>query len=178
VDEAALKEVFRDTGLVADVDKFCAVPEKPGDDTLDFIPCSAGHSAAYVSPYGDVYPCVQFPLPSGNVRQKKFIDIWNYSDQLNEVRSIRVRDLPNCSACGNITTCTRCPGLAYMEGNMRGPSTQDCEKSYARTGIESVNLHNKKMGATAGLVQIRGLGGNSTLVNIQAGAAMSEGAAA
>ena len=178
VDENALREVFRDTGLVEDVDKLCAVPEKAGDDTLDFIPCSAGHSAAYVSPYGDVYPCVQFPLPSGNVRQKKFIDIWNYSDELNEVRSIRVRDLPNCSACGNITTCTRCPGLAYMEGNMRGPSTQDCEKSYARTGIESVNLHNKKAGAAAGLVQIRGLGGNSALVNIQAGAAMGEGASA
>ena len=27
-----------------------------------------------------------------------------------------------------------------LEGNMRGPSTQDCEKSYARTGLESVNL--------------------------------------
>jgi hypothetical protein len=27
-----------------------------------------------------------------------------------------------------------------MEGNMRGPSTQDCEKSYARTGLESENL--------------------------------------
>jgi hypothetical protein len=121
---------------------------------------------------------VQFPLPSGNVRQKKFIDIWNYSDELNEVRSIRVRDLPNCSACGNITTCTRCPGLAYMEGNMRGPSTQDCEKSYARTGIESVNLQKKKAGASAGLVQIHGLGGNSALVNIQTGAAVGEGASA
>jgi hypothetical protein len=31
-----------------------------------------------------------------------------------------------------------------MEGNMRGPSTQDCEKSFARTGLESVNLKAKK----------------------------------
>jgi outer membrane receptor for ferrienterochelin and colicin len=65
-----------------------------------------------------------------------------------------------------------------MEGNMRGPSTQDCEKSYARTGIESVNLHNKKAAAASGLVQIRGLGGNSTLVNIQATASMVELASA
>ena len=35
-------------------------------------------------------------------------------------------------------------GLAYMEGNMRGPSTQDCEKSFARTGHESVNLRAKR----------------------------------
>ena len=35
--------------------------------SLDTLPCSAGHTACYVSPYGDVYPCVQFPLPSGNL---------------------------------------------------------------------------------------------------------------
>jgi hypothetical protein len=34
-----------------------------------------------------------------------------------------------------------------MEGNMRGPSTQDCEKSFARTGLESVNLKSKKSSA-------------------------------
>jgi hypothetical protein len=41
-----------------------------------------------------------------------------------------------------------------MEGNMRGPSVQDCEKSFIRTGIQSVNLMSKKS-AVAGLVQIQ-----------------------
>jgi hypothetical protein len=41
-----------------------------------------------------------------------------------------------------------------MEGNMRGPSIQDCEKSFARTGVPSVNLQRKKP-AMAGLVQIQ-----------------------
>jgi hypothetical protein len=27
-----------------------------------------------------------------------------------------------------------------MAGDMRGPSVQDCEKSYARTGIPSANM--------------------------------------
>src|ERR1700733_2891280 len=173
VSATALKEVFRDPAFAVDIKEMSDSPTE-----MDHVPCSAGHSACYVSPYGDLYPCVSFPLPSGNVRKQRFIDIWNHSEQLNEVRSIRIKDLPNCSACGNVSTCSRCPGLAYMEGNMRGPSTQDCEKSYARTGIESVNLHNKKAAAAAGLVQIRGLGGNSTLVNIQASTAMSEGASA
>jgi hypothetical protein len=31
-----------------------------------------------------------------------------------------------------------------MEGNMRGPSIQDCEKSYARTGVPSRNLLAKR----------------------------------
>jgi hypothetical protein len=31
-----------------------------------------------------------------------------------------------------------------MEGNMRGPSSQDCQKSYAKTGIPSANMLAKK----------------------------------
>jgi radical SAM protein with 4Fe4S-binding SPASM domain len=144
VGENELKQVFRDQALVGDIDEFCALPDKASDDQLNSTPCSAGHTAAYVSPYGDVYPCVQFPLPSGNVRTQPFLDIWRYSDQLKEVRSIRVKDLPSCSQCSHAGSCTRCPGLAFMEGNMRGPSTQDCEKSYARTGVPSANLLARK----------------------------------
>jgi len=159
VNHAALRQVFRDESLVGDVEEFCAPPKKPDENDLDLLPCSAGHTACYVSPYGDVYPCVQFPLPSGNVRRTPFFDIWRHSEQLNEVRSITARDLPSCSQCTHIGSCTRCPGLAYMEGNMRGPSTQDCEKSYARTGIPSVNLMSKKSSGSpvaSSLVQIQG----------------------
>lgn len=140
MDSAALAGLFHDESLVGSVEEFCAPPPKAGHDDMDGLPCSAGHTAAYISPYGDVYPCVQFPLPSGNVRTAKFLDIWRNSPQLNEVRSIHARDLPTCSQCTHVVSCTRCPGLAYMEGNMRGPSAQDCQKSYARTGIPSANM--------------------------------------
>ena len=136
-----LRDIMNDKTIAGQTeDQFVAVAPGADDDHMDNIPCSAGHSACYVSPYGDVYPCVQFPLPSGNVRQQKFIDIWKYSPQLEEVRSIRTRDLPVCSTCAHSSGCSRCPGLAYMEGNMRGPSTADCEKSFARTGIPSANM--------------------------------------
>ncbi len=162
VDEAALREVFRNESLVGgNIEEFCAPPQGPNADELDMLPCSAGHTACYVSPYGDVYPCVQFPLPSGNVRRMKFVDIWRDSPQLNEVRSIKLRDMPTCSKCTHGGTCTRCPGLAYLEGNMRGPSYQDCEKSYARTGIPSENLKARKASSqpyhSLRLVQIQGL---------------------
>lgn len=136
-----LRDIMNDKTIAgATEDQFVAVTPGADEDHMDNIPCSAGHSACYVSPYGDVYPCVQFPLPSGNVRQQKFIDIWKYSPQLEEVRSIRTRDLPVCSTCSHSSGCSRCPGLAYMEGNMRGPSTADCEKSFARTGVPSANM--------------------------------------
>jgi radical SAM protein with 4Fe4S-binding SPASM domain len=161
VDEDALREVFRNEALVGNVEEFCAPPQGPDEDALDMLPCSAGHTACYVSPYGDVYPCVQFPLPSGNVRRMKFIDIWRDSPQLREVRSITLRDMPSCSQCTHGATCTRCPGLAFLEGNMRGPSYQDCEKSYARTGIPSENLKRRKASPQSPqalqLVQIQGV---------------------
>jgi radical SAM protein with 4Fe4S-binding SPASM domain len=150
-----LQDVFRNSDLVGDVNEFCTPPPAVDDDVLRELPCSAGHTACYISPYGDLFPCVQFPLPSGNVRRQKFMDIWRHSDQLNEVRSITARDLPVCSGCDHVGTCTRCPGLAYLEGNMRGPSTQDCEKSFARTGIPSANMLLKKSNPIPrGLVQI------------------------
>lgn len=135
-----LRDVFHDTALVGNVDEFCAAPDAVDDSAMDNIACSAGHTYCYISPYGDVFPCVQFPLPCGNVRKDKFLDIWRNSTQLNEVRSIRARDLPTCSSCSHVGTCSRCPGLAYMEGNMRGASSLDCEKSFARTGIPSANM--------------------------------------
>ena len=119
------------------------------------LPCSAGHTACYISPYGDVYPCVQFPLPSGNVRRSEvyghlaaFAGI-ERSALDHDQRSARL-----FAMCIWVELVRDVPGLAYMEGNMRGPSTQDCEKSFARTGVPSVNLQKKKP-AMAQLVQIQ-----------------------
>jgi len=153
---AELNQIFHDPELVGNVEEFCAPPPPAGEDVMHGLPCSAGHTACYISPYGDVFPCVQFPLPTGNVRRQKFIDIWRDSPQLKEVRSIRAKDLPTCSTCAHVGTCTRCPGLAYMEGNMHGPSTADCEKSFLRTGIPSANMLNQARKASAGpLIRIQ-----------------------
>jgi radical SAM protein with 4Fe4S-binding SPASM domain len=162
INHLELREVFRTSELIGNVEDFCASPPAVNEDDRDGLPCSASHTFCYVSPYGDVFPCVQFPLPTGNLRSQRFIDIWKYSPQMNDVRSIHGRDLPTCSSCSHLGTCTRCPGLAYMEGNMRGPSSQDCEKSFARTGIPSANMLAKAADGTRysggqGLVQISGL---------------------
>lgn len=144
-----LRKVLHDPTLVGNVEEFCAPPAAVGDDVLEGVPCSAGHSACYISPYGDFYPCVQFPIPCGNVRRQGFAEIWKTSPQLAEVRSIKARELPVCSQCPHAGTCSRCPGLAYMEGNMRGPSTADCEKSYLRTGVPSANMRLRAQSAQA-----------------------------
>jgi radical SAM protein with 4Fe4S-binding SPASM domain len=128
-----LQNCFNTPEFVGDVGEFCAPPLPVDGAVLDGSPCSAGHSACYISPRGDVFPCVQFPLSCGNLRETAFAEIWKNSEALKEVRSIRVRDLPSCSICLHAGSCTRCPGLAFMEGDMRGVSSADCEKSRART---------------------------------------------
>jgi AdoMet-dependent heme synthase len=158
-----LRAVFNDPALVGDAESFCAPPPPVDDGIREGLPCSAGHTACYVSPYGDLYPCVQFPLACGNVRTQSFLDIWKDSPQLAEVRSIRGKDLTTCSSCTHLGTCTRCPGLAYMEGNMRGPSTADCQKSFVRTGIPTAGMLARASGTlppdrpAPGLVQIQPL---------------------
>ena len=148
-----LHEIFNDPELVGDVEEFCAAPP-PDDDVMEGYSCSAGHTACYINPYAEVFPCVQFQLPTGNLRRQKFADIWYRSPQMNEVRSIRVKDLTVCSSCSHAGTCTRCPGLAYAEGSMRGPSSTDCDTSFHRTGIPSANMLRKASAAQAPLVQI------------------------
>jgi len=115
--------------------EFCAPPPPPDEAVLNEYPCSAGHTACYISPRGDLYPCVQFPPPCGNLRRESFAEIWRGSPALAQVRAIRSRDLPLCRQCANLSRCSRCPGLACLEGDLLGPSTLDCEKAHARTSI-------------------------------------------
>jgi hypothetical protein len=54
--------------------------------------------------------------------------------------------------------------LAYMEGNMRGPSTADCQKSFTRTGIASANMLKKAQERSVGpLIQIQGLADRNSM---------------
>lgn len=156
VDASALSGVFHNSHLVGDVETFCAPPGAVDDEVRESLPCSAGHTSCYISPYGEVYPCVQFPLSCGNVRRQDFLEIWRNSPQLAEVRAIRAKDLTTCSSCSHLSSCTRCPGLAYMEGDIRGPSTADCEKSFVRTGIVTAAMmaSQARPQAGLGLVQI------------------------
>jgi radical SAM protein with 4Fe4S-binding SPASM domain len=156
VNEESLDELFSNPDLVGNVDEYCAPPVAPDEDVMEGASCSAGHTLCYISPYGDVFPCVQFPLPTGSVRRQKFIDIWRHSPAMQQVRSIRIKHLTVCSSCAHAGSCSRCPGLAYMEGSMLGPSSTDCEKSFHRTGIPTANMLRKGQAAAVGLlVQIQ-----------------------
>ena len=114
-----LQRIFRDPGVVGHPGEFCAPPPPPDEAVLNEFPCSAGHTACYISPCGDLYPCVQFPLSCGNLRRQSFAELWRGSPALAQVRAIRSRDLPVCRQCANLSRCSRCPGLACLEGDLQ-----------------------------------------------------------
>jgi radical SAM protein with 4Fe4S-binding SPASM domain len=96
--------------------------------SYDNIPCSAGQNNAYISPYGDVYPCVQMPVATGNLRRLSFREIWYGSPEMRRVRDVRESMLEICPTCSIKQYCQRCPGLAQLEdGDMLGPSSRACE---------------------------------------------------
>jgi radical SAM protein with 4Fe4S-binding SPASM domain len=103
------------------------------------IPCSAGHNSCYISPYGDVFPCVQMPVATGNLRQQRFEEIWSSSPEMNRVRAVRESQLPVCSKCSIRQYCERCPGLAQMEGgDLLGAYERACDLAELKARIAGV----------------------------------------
>ncbi len=104
------------------------------------IPCSAGHNSCYVSPYGDLYPCVQLPMAAGNLRRDRFRDIWEGSPALKRVRAVRESQMPVCSTCTIRAYCERCPGLALMEGgDLLGAYERACELAEQKARLAGVS---------------------------------------
>jgi radical SAM protein with 4Fe4S-binding SPASM domain len=118
------------------------------------LPCSAGHNSCYISPYGDVFPCVQLPQAAGNLRRERFRDIWYHAPQLERLRGIRESQLPVCSRCEIRSYCERCPGLALMEGgDLLGAYERACELAEQKAGLAGViapmsALHRQQAGST------------------------------
>ena len=131
----ALRQVLGDPALAQETQPACETGGSAHDSLAANVPCSAGHSLVYLDPYGRVFPCVQFPLLCGNLREQPFAEIWKSSAALRQVRAVRISDLPVCAGCAHVADCSRCPGLAYLEGDMTGRSRVDCEKAAVRTGI-------------------------------------------
>ena len=97
--------------------------------------CDAGHTHVDVAPNGDVWPCVQFPLLAGNLKTQTFEEVWRGAETLRRIRALRLKDLPVCSSCSHGAICSRCSGLAMMQGDLLGTSHLDCSKAQARTRI-------------------------------------------
>jgi radical SAM protein with 4Fe4S-binding SPASM domain len=116
-----------------------AVTSGLDSSAYDDLPCSAGHNSCYISPYGDVFPCVQLPQAAGNLRRERFANIWYHAPQLERLRAVRESQLPVCSHCEIRAYCERCPGLAWMEGgDMLGAYERACQLAEQKAKLAGV----------------------------------------
>jgi len=116
-----------------------AVTSGMESEAYEDLPCSAGHNSCYISPYGDVFPCVQLPQAAGNLRRTRFRDIWDHAPQLERLRGVRESQLPLCSRCEIRSYCERCPGLALMEGgDLLGAYERACELAEQKARLAGV----------------------------------------
>lgn len=102
--------------------------------------CGIGIQTFAISPWGDIYPCLQYKKSCGSLRRKKFYDIWNNSSLLNKMRKIKPDDLKECNTCKDVLYCTRCFGVAYLEdGDFFGKSKFSCLRARVLKKLENEN---------------------------------------
>ncbi len=79
--------------------------------------CMAGNGYAFISYDGSVYPCGFLPIPAGNIRERKFSDIYENSPLFKVLRN--PDDLGGkCGICEYRTVCGGCRARAYsLTGN-------------------------------------------------------------
>lgn len=96
------------------------------------LQCSCAKTVCGISSTGEVFPCIGAPIPSGNLREKSFEDIWKNSAVLNKIRNLKASDFKSCQTCDYIEYCSRSSGSIYV-------NTQDY------TGCDSVTLQQAKL---------------------------------
>ena len=100
------------------------------------LPCSAANNFFYISPYGDVFPCSQFPLLCGNLKENSLDEIWYNSPNMLEASNLRMSSLPVCSKCEIIDYCRYCPGLSILEeDDIMTPPSRCCKEAELRSSL-------------------------------------------
>ncbi|MFC1889358.1 radical SAM protein [Thermodesulfobacteriota bacterium] len=100
------------------------------DDSI----CNAARNNIAISPYGDVFPCIQLRMAAGNCREQLLREIWYESEEINKVRGIRFKDFKECISCAVSPYCFICPGISHIErGSMTAPYTYACRNASLRS---------------------------------------------
>lgn len=108
------------------------------DDIDSMLHCDAGRSLCGITPDGDLLPCIQLPVPFGNLRRTGFRDIWN-SEKSVEFRKMEKIISDECLLCESRSFCSRCHGVAYFETlNWRGKSQSLCSRASAAGKVQKI----------------------------------------
>lgn len=86
-------------------------PTAPGTQSGKY--CGAGSSSLAVDPYGNVFPCVQWRVPIGNLHEQSFGALWEESPALARVRDETQVVESTIQATPGGRQMAFCPGAAH-----------------------------------------------------------------
>ncbi len=114
--------------------------------------CGAGHTSLYVSPEGDVTPCVMWPMPLANLNTTRLSEIWSTNARLSGVRALRQHDRELCGTCEVREHCEFCAGQSWVETKTPTAALQHfCHKTRAKTLARAAALNLPEPPMPAGL---------------------------
>ena len=97
--------------------------------------CKAGITGWYVTPVGDVTPCVSWPQVLGNLRDRNLASILA-SPAARGIARLRQRDRHGCDGCAEYSWCIPCPGESWIETREPlVPSALACRRARVRRAI-------------------------------------------
>lgn len=108
--------------------------------------CSAGTASAFIGPAGQLYPCINWRDPIGDLRSAAFADLWRQGPAIERQRAItRASYLGDCEGCGFHGKCGYCPGISHAEtGDAGRRSDYVCERTHlTMSAIEHVHRLNQ-----------------------------------
>lgn len=77
-----------------------------------FFNCVAGHTTAFINPYGEMKPCAVLPEPNYDTKKYGVRECWvkikKFADRLKPSRDWE------CYSCEYRNWCCWCPGIAYL----------------------------------------------------------------
>ena len=108
-------------------------------ETSRFISCVAGNYSIAITDQGQVFPCelmMAYPeLCAGDIYTNSFRNIWENSQLLNKIHSIKMEELPHCcNTCELINCGGGCRATAYSMTKSLYSADLRCPKTHGENG--------------------------------------------
>lgn len=85
----------------------------PSAEADPYKGCGAGYTHCRITVEHDVTPCVVLPLAVGNLREKRFAEIWKTAPELHKIRDRANIRGGNCAGCDHLARCGGCRAASY-----------------------------------------------------------------
>jgi radical SAM protein with 4Fe4S-binding SPASM domain len=131
-------------------ESWCAAMERlAGFHRESLYTCGAARSSAYLSPWGDLHPCVSAQHIAYPLRRLSVAEAW--AKMGADVRSRRLPADHPCRDCESFSFCQNCPAVARLDtGDERGVSAPRCALAKSRAKLYNFQLKQKTSEAQSG----------------------------